>query len=114
MYVCLYQVHDQGEARIHVGPYEDMRLAATSLRNASLLVSLMTRRLHKMIKVALVQVNWLYSLAGVSGGICRLVVEQLASPTLSRLMKTHGHLPKTLASALHTLYLFLMADQVRT
>ena len=45
-------------------------------------------------------------------GICRLVVEQLRPETLNHLMRGHSHLPKELASNLHTLYLFLMADQV--
>lgn len=47
-------------------------------------------------------------------GICRLVVEQLNSDVLSRLMVAHARLPKDMVSALHTLYLFLMADQVGT
>lgn len=104
-------VHENGEARLQIGKLEDVRKVAKELRNHSLLVSLLTRRLHRILKVALLQVQWLHGLAGVSGGICHLVVEQLSGPVLSRLMQTHGHLPKKLASALQTLYLFLMADQ---
>ena len=137
------QVHEQGEARVHFGPLGDVRALARRLRGRSLLVSLLTRRLLKIGKVALLQVQWLYSLAGVSGGICRLVVEQLiAAPSpsssssstagsgagagddhdgeeeaeaevaLPRLLRAHGRLGKPLASGLHALYLFLMADQV--
>lgn len=134
------QVHEQGEARVHFGPLGDVRALARRLRGRSLLVSLLTRRLLKIGKVALLQVQWLYSLAGVSGGICRLVVEQLiaapssstttgggsgaggagddhdgqeeAEAALPRLLRAHGRLGKPLASGLHALYLFLMADQV--
>lgn len=135
------QVHEQGEARLHWGPLGEVRALARRLREESLLVSLLTRRLLKISKVALLQVQWLYALAGVSGGICRLVVEQLvAAPSsstasgaddqagagagaepeaeaagqeavLPRLLRAHGRLGKPLASALHALYLFLMADQ---
>jgi len=104
-------VHEQGEARLHFGSLEDVRPKAQTLRGQSLLVSLVTRRLYKVGKVGLMQVQWLYRLAGVSGGTCRLVVEQLSPPVLSRLMVAHGHLPKPLGNALHALYLFLMADQ---
>ncbi len=123
-------VHEQGEARLHFGPLGEMRALATQLRARSFLVSLLTRRLHKIGKMALLQVQWLYALAGVSGGICRLVVEQLIAPmadadadaegsppgggaeaVLPRLLRAHGRLSKPLASGLHALYLFLMADQ---
>jgi hypothetical protein len=46
-------------------------------------------------------------------GLCRMVVEQLGPAALEKLMLAHGRLPRRLALALHTLYLFLMADQVR-
>ena len=49
-----------------------MRTLAATLRGSSLLVSLMTRRLYKIIKVALLQLRWLYTLAGVSGGKSRV------------------------------------------
>jgi hypothetical protein len=45
-------------------------------------------------------------------GVCRLVVEQLGTDTLVHLMRCHSHLPKDIAMTLHSLYLFLMADQV--
>lgn len=126
------------------GTLEQMRHEALWLQRESLLVSLSTRRLTKMVSVALVHLSWLYKLAGVSGGepasgahtahctrrpavlrnewpmtrvpagICRLVVEQFGHDVLSRLMVAHSRLPKDMCSSLHTLYLFLMADQVRS
>lgn len=104
-------VQEQGEARLHFGSLEEVRPKARRLQARSLSVSLVTRRLHKIEKVAVLLVQWLYTLAGISGGTCRLVVEQLQPSALNRLMVAHGHLPKPLATALHALYLFLMADQ---
>jgi hypothetical protein len=57
-----------GQSTVYKGTLADATQLATALREKSLLVSLGTRTLTRMIMVTKVMLNWLYQLAGVSGG----------------------------------------------
>lgn len=62
------QAHERGEAVLRSGPLPSLMSDAVAMQKGGLLVSMSTRRLSKMLKVALIHLNWLYKLAGVSGG----------------------------------------------
>jgi len=62
------QVAQKGMAPVRRGPLEALLPTAKSLKALGLMVSIMPHGMTKMIDLAMIQLQWLYRLAGVSGG----------------------------------------------
>ena len=91
--------------------FDSMLRLAQSLREVSLQVSIMRAGRETRTVAFLKCVGWLYKIAQIGDGMCRLVCNAIPIPLIHRIMVTDPYLSKDAVVPLHDLFLTLMADQ---
>ena len=105
------EIHRKGSYRIEKGVFSDMHKIAEHFDRRGLKVGLLPETSLGTEKALICSLSWMYAVAQISDGLCRMVSNAFTLDTLCELLAADPYYGKTLAQSLHNLYLTLMADQ---
>ena len=104
-------VHSTGSHCVKSGSFYEVYPVAKILCDQGLKVSIVKSEENEKGDAILSSVTWLFKLAQISDGLCRLVCTAFSFQQLIELLKYDPYYSQPLARGLHVMYLTLMADQ---